>query len=589
MSGIMGSRFLLAAAGVLLSSFPAVAVSPADKLLDATRSDDTSSVARLVRDGADVNACELDGATALSWAAVRSNVESAELLLKAGANPNLTNDIGISPLSIAVANASQPLVALLLEKGADPNIAREDGETPLMIAARLGQTGVMKLLLERGAKPDVRTKKFGQTALMWAAGHPEIIGLLLKSGADARAVTNSWDVKYVVYAPTTVTLGKTGIPWNTDGEYTTKKGGQNALFFAVQKHDLDSARQLVDAGLDVNQPSADGTTPLLLALYHWDPPSTTFIPGKGAPAQAGTSQSLHADLAMARFLLDRGAKAKAVDGAGYTPLHGAALAVANAAVGPEFRKGGGYGANPALLSLGPEKNRPPAETLEQARSIVKTLLELGADPNQQTVYPTPGPAGDVRINPAPPGSSAFHIAAASRDVGLVKLLAEKEADPNLLRKDGYTPFSVSVLAGNLDVVKEMVARGADLNRRYNPAHKIPDPEKAISLTRQAQSIMHIAVLGGSPLPVMEYLQSQGAPMDLKNSMGETALDLADAHERYREAIERERADGDPEKLRAVVRKTETTDGIKKLMKMPARAASNRESADPQKPGVKNDE
>ena len=94
--------------------------------------------------------------------------------------------------------------------------------------------------------------------------------------------------------------------------------------------------------MDVNQPAADGTTPILAALYHWDPPNAVFIPGKGAPAQAGTSQTLHADLAMAQFLLDRGAKAKAVDGAGYTPLHGAALAVANAALGPDFRKGGGY-------------------------------------------------------------------------------------------------------------------------------------------------------------------------------------------------------------------------------------------------------
>lgn len=397
----------------------------------------------------------------------------------------------------------------------------------------------------------------------------------------------SWDIKYIVYAPTTVTLGKTGIPWNTDGEYMSKKGGQSALFFAIQKHDFQSARQLLEAGLNVDQPSADGTTPLLAALYHWDPPSTTFIPGKGGPAQAGTSQTLHADLAMAKFLLERGAKAKAVDGAGYTPLHGAALAAANAALGPEFRKGGGYGTNPALLSLGPEKNQPPSATLDQALGIVKTLLEAGADPNQQTVYPTPGPPGDVRINPAPPGSSAFHIAAASTSVALVKLLADKGANPNLLRKDGHTPFSVSVMAANVGVVKEMVALGADLKLRYNPSHKIPDPEKAISLTRQTQTIMHIAALGGS-LPVMEYLQSQGVRLDLKNSIGETPLDLADAQERYHEAIERERADGDPEKLRAVVRKTHATDGIKKLMGLPARRAGNKESANAQTQGVRND-
>ena len=192
------------------------------------------------------------------------------------------------------------------------------------------------------------------------------------------------------------------------------------------------------------------------------------------------------------------------------------------------------------------------------------LLDAGADPNQQTHYPTPGPAGDVRINPAPPGSSAFHIAAASRNVALVRMLADKGGNPNLLRKDGHTPFSVAVMAGNLDVVKEMVARGADLKLRYNPAHKIPDPVKSISLTRQEQ-IDHAYRGARRVAPVMEYLHSQGVPLDPKNSMGETPLDLADAQERYREAIQREGADGDPEKLQAVVRKTETTDGIKKLL------------------------
>ena len=77
---------------------------------------------------------------------------------------------------------------------------------------------------------------------------------------------------------------------------------------------------------------------------------------------------------------------------------------------------------------------------------------------------------------------------------------------------------------------------------------------------------------------MEYLQSQGVRLDLKNSMGETPLDLADEHERYLEAIERERADGDPEKLRAVVRKTETTDAIRKLMGLPAQRAGNHETS-----------
>ncbi len=85
-----------------------------------------------------------------------------------------------------------------------------------------------------------------------------------------------------------------------------RKAEQNALFFAVQKRDLESTRILVEAGLDVNLAAADGTTPLLAALYNWDPPKTVFIPGKGAPAQAGASQKFHADLRIARYLLDHG-------------------------------------------------------------------------------------------------------------------------------------------------------------------------------------------------------------------------------------------------------------------------------------------
>jgi ankyrin repeat protein len=536
-----------------------------DALLDAAQGDDDAAVAALLRQGASVDAREEDGTTALAWAANRGNVAMAELLLAAGANPNLTNELGIGPLSLAISNGSVIMVRLLLAKGAGANVARENGETPLMTAARLGQTEMMKLLLERGAKLTARDKKFGQTALMWAAGYPEAVRLLVENGADIAAVTSTWDVKYTMYAPTTVTLGKTGIPWNTDGAYTSKKGGLNALFFAVQKRNLESARILLDAGLDVNLGSADGTTPLLAALYGWDPPEVTFIPGRGAPAPAGSSQKFHSDLAMAQLFLDRGARATGADGAGYTPLHGAALAVANAALGPEHRRGGAYGGKAALLSLGRSPGEATASRLEEALTIVRRLLDAGADPNRQTLYPTAGPAGDVRINPAPPGSSALHIASSSGSVALVKMLAARGANPNLVRRDGHTPFSVAVMAGHLPAVQEMIAHGADLTLRYHPTEKIPDAVESITLPRQNQTIMHIAVLGGSPA-VIEYLHARGVPLDGKNSAGETPLDLADHQERYREAIERQNAEGDPEQLKSVVRKTTVTDALSKILR-----------------------
>lgn len=553
---------LLLLAGVLLAG-PALA-NRGDQLLDAARSDDRTAVSLALKQGADVNAKEEDGTTPLAWAANRGNLAMAETLLGAGANPNLATELGITPLALAISNGNTEMVKLLLDKGADPNLARENGETPLMVACRMGQADTVRLLLDKGANVDVKEKKFQQTALMWAMGTPSIVRMLLDKGADTKAVTKAWDVKYTVYAPTTVTLGKTGIPWNTDGEYMAKKGGQNALFFAVQRHDLDSAKMLLDAGLDVNQPSADGTTPLLAALYNWDPPNTTFIPGKGAPAPAGSSQKFRADLPMAKLLLDRGAKAKGVDGAGYTSLHGAALAVANASMGPEFRRGGAYGNKAALLTIGRADGQAPASDKDDALAIVKRLLEDGADPNKATLYPTPGPAGDVRLNPAPPGSTPLHIAAGARNLELIKLLCDRGGDPNQLRKDGHTPFSVAVMAGDLEATKELLARGADLQMRYNPTEKIPDPVEPITLTRQNQSIQHIAVLGGSP-EVVAFLLSKGAKLDVKNAQNETPLALADHQERYREAIQRQGAEGDAEKLAQIKRDTKLTDAIKKMM------------------------
>jgi len=423
---------------------------------------------------------------------------------------------------------------------------------------------MMKRLLSGGARVDTRERKFGQTALMWAAGNPEAVALLIERGADVRAVTKSWDVRYTNYLPTTVTLGKTGIPWNNDGTYVAKKGGLSALHFAVQKNDLASVRRLLDAGADVNAAAADGTTPLLAALYKWDPPKAAFVPGRGAPATAGSSQQFAPNLPVARLLLERGAAVKVTDGTGYTPLHGAALAVAKAARTGNRQKGA-YGQTAAALALGGDDD--PGLVLEDTLELVRRLLAAGAEPNAQTTFPTGGPAGDVRINPAPPGSSPMHIAASAGNVALVQVLARAGGDPNRQRKDGHTPFSVAVLAGDVAVVKQMVDAGAAVKSRWNPQDKIPDPVEAITLARQDQSALHLAAIQGRP-ELLIYLHSLGLPLDVKNSMGETPLELADKQERYREAIQRQGAENDPEKLAKIVRQTAGTDCLKQLAAKP---------------------
>ena len=170
------------------------AANPGGAIIEAARSENRAVVAGLVGQGADLNAQGTDGSTALAWAAIRGNTDIAGLLLRAGADPDLTNHYGIGPISLAIENGAKGVIRLLLENGADPDVARESGETPLMTAARMGQVDIMKLLLDRGAGVNPREKKFAQTALMWAAGNPAAVRLLVERGADVRTTTKTWGI-----------------------------------------------------------------------------------------------------------------------------------------------------------------------------------------------------------------------------------------------------------------------------------------------------------------------------------------------------------------------------------------------------------
>ena len=110
-----------------------------------------------------------------------------ESLLSAGANINATDESGYTALMNATANGHKEIVNTLLEKGADVFAADDGGGTALMRAARLGDIGIIRQLLAHGADVSARDSTLGGTALSYSLQYPEIAQVLLDNGADPNA------------------------------------------------------------------------------------------------------------------------------------------------------------------------------------------------------------------------------------------------------------------------------------------------------------------------------------------------------------------------------------------------------------------
>jgi uncharacterized protein len=212
----------------------------------AARQNATAALRVLADRGANMDAQDPQGATAMQIAIINLHYDAAGALLDKGANPNIADQTGMTALYALInmdtlawiqgrpapaldSNAEYDAVVLankLLDKGADPNprlktaiLKRHhdfqperfltEGATPLMRAARYGDARLARVLLERGANPRLTTND-GTNSLMYAAGvnlpavrgedpsllHPsedgsiEIIKMLLDQGMDLNTANN---------------------------------------------------------------------------------------------------------------------------------------------------------------------------------------------------------------------------------------------------------------------------------------------------------------------------------------------------------------------------------------------------------------
>ncbi|MEW6133256.1 MAG: ankyrin repeat domain-containing protein [Pseudomonadota bacterium] len=171
------------------------------QLIEAVNAKDVERVRELLANGADANARDAYGATALMNAAHGGSLEMVEALLAAGAEVDARDELGWTALMKACYNAEldrgfPEIVSRLIEAGADPNVRITYGIRPLMLAAGYGEADVCQALLAGGADVLARNDG-GLTALMMVKDkfYVEVINILNEAERDAGVGEGSCSTK----------------------------------------------------------------------------------------------------------------------------------------------------------------------------------------------------------------------------------------------------------------------------------------------------------------------------------------------------------------------------------------------------------
>ena len=589
---------------------------------DAAERGDVEAVRDLLRSGADVNAAQGDGMSALHWAARTDRSDLVDVLLYAGANTESTTRLGgYTAVHLAARQGSASALDRLLEGGADPDALTTTGVAAAHFAAASGVAAALESLVRHGADVDIRTRADAQTPLMWATAvnRTATIRVLLDAGADPSLTTAVIDYAAVAAADrperqlrsqlasvrrnaerraageAEVQQGqaRAGPPEEDEAraqrspseqpdsaatEATTPEeasaegavaeaaaeeataeeeaeveeesreqqageeeeseeeeaaaesdepaeeeerplgyndlvgleGGFAALHFAAREGYAEAAELLLDAGADVNQPTAgDGTSPLLMA-------------------------TINGNFDLAMRLLEEGGDPNMVAEDGAAPL----FTVLN-------------------RRWGPKAAYPQPSAFQQQQTdyleILSALIDAGADVNHRTgrhIWYTSFNFDMLGVNFA--GATAFWRAAYATDLDAMRLLVTAGADPTIPTrkvpsrrfgrggdtedKSGLPPANT----GDPAVYPIHAASGVGYGEGFAANSHSHAPDSWLSSVRYLveehgadvnardlngySPVHHAAARGDDEL--IEYLVSQGADVMLVSRRGETTVDMA---------------------------------------------------------------
>ena len=477
-------RFGLGTVAAALGLLASAAYATDAPVADAAMNGEVETVRALLAGGAEVNAAQGDGMTALHWAAFHDHHTLAQLLLEAEADVAAATRVGaITPLSMAASNGSAAMIEALVAARASVNMPTTTGATPLMAAATSGSVEAVRLLLDHDAFVNARETANGQTALMFAAweNRADVIRLLVERGAHTGLT--SWVVSMI--EPRLDDDGNPVPPRRPRAPgANTVMGGMTALLFAARDGHLEAVRALVESGANIDQVAGgDGSSLMVIAIAN-------------------------GHYTLAKYLLDVGADPNLANIDGLAPTY--------ATINMRF----------APVSWAPNPRTDQEEI--DAVQLLAALLDAGADPNARVarrLWFSPTSHNRLWINPA--GATPFWRAAQASDVESMRLLLAAGADPDLATFDGTTPLMVSAgigWRGNfsqtapdswMTAVHFLMEIGADVT----------------AVDTNGYTALHgAAALGNDEM--VEFLVARGAAVDAINEAGNSPADMAFGPSRF---------------------------------------------------------
>ena len=425
------------------------------------------TVQSIIGHGADVNAINNRGQTALWFACTDGQNNFVKVLLDAGADPNIADKYGDSCLHAAInGQCNTETMQKMVDQGADVNVINKDGATPLLLACSIAQAESVALLLSLGADPNMADAD-GETSILNAIeGYCSVQTMqkLIDDGASVNAINNKGLtalLKACAYRQmdvVNVLLEAGADPTIVDDVH------YSSLHAAVDgRCSLDTLQALIDHGAHIDAKRKDGTNALLRAC------------------STGQSESVI-------FLLEAGANVKIVKPDGNTCLH--------AAVDGNCRKAALQKIIQSGVSVDAANNKGQTALISACYTAstdsVKFLLESAADPNISD----------------PEGYTSLHAAVRGCCINetLLEIIKHK-AYLDAQNKTGQTALLLACLLGQHDSVTTLLKAGSITN--------IPDNDGDRSL--------HTAVLGGCSKKIIKTIIRHGSDVNATNKGKVTAL------------------------------------------------------------------